>query len=81
MSTKMAFAGTGYISKIHAKAAEKLPGVALAAVVNHRPESRAAFAETFGIPRQYTTIEELLQDGSVDAISINRYMKAVPVND
>jgi predicted dehydrogenase len=67
----MAFAGTGFISKIHAKAAEKLPGVELAAVVNHRPESRAAFAASFGIPRQYRTVEELLQDGGADVISIN----------
>jgi predicted dehydrogenase len=67
----MAFAGTGYIAKIHAKAVQRLPGVELVAVVNHRPESRDEFAETFGIPRQDTTIEELLQDGGVDAISIN----------
>jgi predicted dehydrogenase len=71
MSVKIAFAGTGYISKIHARAVQKLPGVELVAVVNHRPESRAKFADTFGIPRQYTTIEELLQSGGVDAISIN----------
>jgi predicted dehydrogenase len=71
MSVKMGFAGTGYISKIHARAAERLPGVELVAVVNHRPESRGEFAATFGIPRQYTTVEELLQDGGVDAISVN----------
>jgi predicted dehydrogenase len=69
--TKIAFAGTGYISKIHAQAAQKLPDLELVAVVNHRPESRAEFAKTLGIPRQYTTVEELLHDGDVDAISIN----------
>lgn len=71
MILKIASAGTGYISKIHAQAAQKLPGVELVAVVNHRPESMVAFAERFDIPRQYATIKELLQDGDVDAISIN----------
>lgn len=71
MSLKIAFTGTGYISKIHARAAQKLPGVELVAVANHRPESMAAFAAEFDIPRQYATIEELLQAGNVDAVSIN----------
>jgi predicted dehydrogenase len=71
MSLRIAFTGTGYISRIHARAAQKLPEVQLAAVVNHRPESMAAFAAEFGIPRQYGSVEELLQDGEVDALSVN----------
>jgi predicted dehydrogenase len=71
MTVKLAFAGTGYISHIHARAAHKLPGVSLVAVVNHQPTSAAAFAQEFGIPRRYATVEELLRDGDVDAISIN----------
>ncbi len=70
MTLKIAFIGTGYISKIHARAAQKLEDVELTAVVNHRPESMAAFAAEFTIPRQYATIEALLQDGDVDAIVI-----------
>jgi predicted dehydrogenase len=68
---KLAFTGTGYISRIHALAARKLPEVEIVAVVNHRPESMAVFAEEFNIPRQYATIEELLADGNVDAVSVN----------
>ncbi len=71
MSLRIAFAGTGYISRIHATAAQKLYGVELVAVVNHQPESMAAFAKGFDIPRQYATIEELLAEGGVDALSIN----------
>ncbi|MFQ5419567.1 MAG: Gfo/Idh/MocA family protein [Anaerolineae bacterium] len=71
MTLKLAFTGTGYIAKIHALAAQKLEGVALTAVVNHRPESRRTFAGQFGIPRQYTTITDLLADGDVEAVSIN----------
>jgi predicted dehydrogenase len=71
MTVRLAFTGTGYISQIHARAAHKRPGVELAAVVNHRPESMAAFAQAWGIPRRYATLEALLADGGVDAVSIN----------
>ena len=66
---RIAFAGTGYISKIHAQAARNL-GLTLAAVVNHQPTSMAAFADTFAIPRQYASIDDLIRDGGVDAIVI-----------
>jgi predicted dehydrogenase len=71
MPLKIAFTGTGYISKIHARAAQKIKDVELAAVVNHRPESRQAFAAEFGITRQYPDIAALVADGGVDAVSIN----------
>jgi len=67
---KFAFAGTGYINKVHARAAQDC-GVELAAVVNHKPESMAAFANEFGIPRQYKTVEALLKDGKVDALIVS----------
>lgn len=67
---KIAFAGTGYISKIHAQAVQSL-GHQLAAVVNHKPDSMAAFASQFAIPRQYSTIEHLIADGDIDAIIIS----------
>jgi predicted dehydrogenase len=66
----IAFAGTGFISKIHAQAARNL-GLALTAVVNHRPESRGEFAARFAIARQYDTLEALLQDGGVDALVVS----------
>ncbi len=71
MTIRIAFTGTGYIAKIHAKAARVIEGVELAAVVNHRPESMAAFAAEMGIGRQYDSVEALLEDGGVDALSIN----------
>lgn len=70
MTIKIAFTGTGF-SHVHARCAQATPGVELVAVANHRPESMAAFAQTYGIPRQYAAIEALLADGDVDAISIN----------
>ncbi len=71
MVVKLAFTGTGYISRVHAAAAQQLDDVEISAVVNHRPESREAFVATFNVPRQYETIEELLADGDIDAVSIN----------
>jgi predicted dehydrogenase len=71
MTLKLAFTGTGYISKIHARAAQGLPEVELAAVVNHRPESLAEFAAEYAIPRQYATVADLLAAGQVDALVIS----------
>ena len=70
MPVRIAFAGTGF-SHVHGRVARTLPDVELVAVVNHRPESMTDFAAAFDIPRQYATIEALLADGGVDAISIN----------
>lgn len=67
---KIAFAGTGGINKVHARAAQTL-GLELEAAVNHRPESMAAFCQEFGIPRQYATVEELLKDDNIDALVVS----------
>jgi predicted dehydrogenase len=67
---KIAFAGTGYINKVHARAAQNC-GADLVAVVNHKRESMAAFAKGFHIPRQYETVESMLQDGDVDALIVS----------
>jgi predicted dehydrogenase len=71
MTLKIAFTGTGYISKIHAKAAQALTDVELVAVVNHRLESMASFASEFNIPRQYKTVTDLLEDGDVDGLIVS----------
>ncbi len=70
MTLRIAIAGTGLITRVHARAAHKLPDVVLEAVVNHRPESMAAFAAEFQIPRQYDNVADLLKDGDVDALVV-----------
>jgi predicted dehydrogenase len=70
MRIKIAFAGTGYINKIHAQAAQNLD-LELVAVVNHKVDSMAEFAREFGIPRQYETVESLLNGGSVEALVVS----------
>lgn len=67
---KFAFAGTGYINKIHARAAQNC-GLELAAVINHKPDTMAQFAADFDIPRQYATVEAMLADGGVDALVVS----------
>jgi predicted dehydrogenase len=67
---KIAFAGTGYINKIHAQAAKNL-GLDLVAVINHKQGSMAEFAKRFNITRQYETVEAMLTDGNVDALVVS----------
>jgi len=66
---KFAFAGTGYINKIHAQAAQNL-GLELVAALNHKSDSIAEFGKQFGITRQYETVEAMLKDGNIDALVI-----------
>jgi predicted dehydrogenase/arylsulfatase A-like enzyme len=70
MTLKVAFAGTGYISRVHAQAVQSVADVERVAVVNHRPETMAKFASEFGIPRQYPDVDALLADGDVDALIV-----------
>ena len=67
---KIAFAGTGYINKVHAQAAQNL-GLELAAVVNHKADSMAEFGKRFGITRQYENVDAMLKDGGVDALVVS----------
>ena len=71
MSLRIAFTGAGHISHVHARAAAAQDDVELVAVVNHRPESRAAYAAAFGIPRQYDGVDAMLADGEVDALVVS----------
>ncbi len=70
MRIRIALAGSGKIAGTHAAAARRLSGVELAAVVNHRPESMAALAARYDIPRQYAGLDDLLRDGGVDALIV-----------
>ncbi|MBK7452526.1 MAG: Gfo/Idh/MocA family oxidoreductase [Anaerolineales bacterium] len=67
---KIAFAGTGYINKVHAQAAQSL-GLELAAVVNHKKDSMVEFGKWFGISRRYESVEAMLKDGGVDALVVS----------
>ena len=67
---KIAFAGTGYISKVHAQAAQNL-GLELTAVVNHKADSMAEFGKRFGISHQFDSVKAMLKTVSVDALVVS----------
>ena len=70
MSLRIAFAGTGSISKVHAQAAQNL-GLELVAVVNHKVTSMIEFGKRFGITRQYENVETMLTAGNIDALVVS----------
>ena len=70
MPIKIAFAGSGYINKIHARSA-RAAGAELSAVVNHKTESMRAFAEEFSIPRQFGSVDELIRSDLVHALVVS----------
>ena len=71
MSLKIAFTGTGHASRVHARAAQSIADLESVAIVNHRADSMAAYAASFGIERQYASVEDLLANGGVDILSVN----------
>ena len=66
---KFAIAGAGYIAAIHAQAVLNC-GAQVVAVVEKYSDKSTAFASQFGIKRQTTTMDELLEDGGIDALVI-----------
>jgi predicted dehydrogenase len=69
VTLRLGFIGAGYIARIHAAAALTL-GATLAAVANHRDDSRARFAAQFGVEREYSQVEDLVAADVVDALVI-----------
>lgn len=69
MTLRLGFAGNGYIARIHATAAHAA-GARIASVANHRAESRAAFAERFGVERQFDSVPEMLAGGGIDGLVV-----------
>jgi predicted dehydrogenase len=59
--------------KRHVPGFRAVPGVEIAAVCNRRPESTAAAAKEFGIPKTYSQWEDLVADPDVDAIMIGTW--------
>ncbi len=70
MTIKIAFTGAGYIAHIHAQAAQNQPNVELVAVVEKFSDKSKAFSEKFGVKCCYTSVDELLAEGGVDALVV-----------
>jgi len=67
---RVALFGSGWIMAKHAHALAEHPGAEAVAAANWRPESLAALAEEFGIPRTTTDWRELAGDPAIDAVVI-----------
>src|SRR5215470_13803090 len=57
----------------HIPGLRALPDVELAAVCNRRPESTAAAAREFGIPRTFERWQDLVADPDLDAVVIGTW--------
>ncbi|MBI3832147.1 MAG: Gfo/Idh/MocA family oxidoreductase, partial [Planctomycetes bacterium] len=63
--------GSGFITDIHAHALKMLPGeVDIVAVASPTPGKAAKFAKHFYIPNAYTSLEEMLAQADVEAVTI-----------
>jgi predicted dehydrogenase len=70
MKIKMGLVGTGYIGKIHGRAAQSLEGVELRAAVGTDPAALKQFSADYGVQHCYTSLDEMLREGQVDAVVI-----------
>lgn len=70
MTVKVALAGAGYIAEIHAQAIRNHSDADLVAVVEKFPEQAGQFAKKHRINGVFQTVEEMITDGSVDALVI-----------
>jgi predicted dehydrogenase len=61
--------GTGFIGTVHVEALRRI-GVQVRGVLGSTPERGAARAEALGVPRAYTSLEDLLDDPAVDAVHV-----------
>src|SRR3954466_15162051 len=57
----------------HIPGLRAVPGVEIVAVCNRRPESTAAAAHEFGIPRTFENWQDLVADPAIDAVVIGTW--------
>jgi len=67
---RVAFLGTGYIAEWHAKQISLVKDVQLVAVCDQVASRVTAFAQKFGVPAAYTSLEDMLAAETLDAIHV-----------
>ena len=71
---RLGLIGAGANTKLrHIPGFQAIEDVEILAVCNRRPESGAAVAKEFGIPRVYGQWQEVIQDADIDAIVIGTW--------
>jgi len=67
---RVAFLGAGYIADWHAKALKFVDNVELAAVCDQSLKRAQTFANKFGVPRSYGSLQAMLAAEKLDAIHV-----------
>ena len=73
-TVRWAVIGLGWFGEVHADALAQMPGIELAALSTRRPERLAEIADRHHVERRYTDYRELLDDPSVDVVSITTHI-------
>ncbi len=66
---RVALIGSGFIGPVHAEALRRI-GVVVGGLLDISPERARPLAERLGIPKVYSTLDELLADPSINAVHI-----------
>jgi predicted dehydrogenase len=61
--------GTGFIGTVHVEALRRI-GVSVRGVLGSTPERGVARAEALGVPRAYASLDDLLDDPTVDVVHV-----------
>ncbi|HEX8872767.1 MAG TPA: Gfo/Idh/MocA family oxidoreductase [Candidatus Acidoferrum sp.] len=69
MQLNAAIAGVGFVGKAHLEGLRRL-GISIRGVLGSSPERSAATAESLGLPRGYSSIDELAADPSVQVVHL-----------
>lgn len=72
---RLGIVGAGMIAGVVAKATQPVDSITLAAVASRRQETAQSFADEHGIPKVFTTWQEMIASDEIDAVYI-----ATPTN-
>lgn len=68
--TNVCLVGAGNISQVHAESVHRIPGLKLYAVVDPAEKAARALAETWGIPKVFSSAAEALASGAIDRVHV-----------
>jgi predicted dehydrogenase len=67
---RVAFVGTGYIADWHGKVLKLVKNIDLVAVCDQSMQRAQAFADQFGVPRVYNSLQSMLKEEKLDAVHV-----------
>ena len=73
-SVRWGVIGLGWFGEIHADTLAGMPGIELAALCTRRHERLRDLADRYGVAARYTNYRQLLDDPTVDAVSVTTHV-------